>query len=234
MITVKKDAIKFRNSEGNMQSAGVLCEVGVMNGCEWVDYIRSTQSMFVGVEFPDGYELELNLPNVDMENASNKAVILSSAFAYTTGIKKVKLILNYSSEWVFNIGYMFRSSSSLEEVDFLWNEINLKNATWCFDSCKKLKVIKAYLNFSAHSSSANNYTFYNCSALEEVRIVSNTIFKSINFAQSPLLSDESIQSIIDGLATVETSQTLTFHADVKAKLTEEQISQITSKNWTLA
>ena len=34
--------------------------------------------------------------------------------------------------------------------------------------------------------------------------------------------------------TGQTSQTLKFHADVKAKLTEEQITTITGKNWTLA
>ena len=73
-----------------------------------------------------------------------------------------------------------------------------------------------------------------CKSLVTVSFVENSIPFSLSFAQSPLLSDESIQSIINGLATVETAQTLTLHADVKAKLTESQIAQITSKNWTLA
>ena len=67
-----------------------------------------------------------------------------------------------------------------------------------------------------------------------IKFVEKSIKASIAFAQSSLLSDESIQSIIDGLATVETAQTLTLHADVKAKLTDEQIAQITIKNWSLA
>ena len=59
---------------------------------------------------------------------------------------------------------------------------------------------------------------------------------SVNLQSSSLLSEESVQSVIDCLKdlTGQTTQTLTFHADVKAKLTDEQIASITSKNWTLA
>ena len=70
--------------------------------------------------------------------------------------------------------------------------------------------------------------------LEYIRFVPSTIGFSISFAQSSVLSDESIQSIIDGLATVTTTCTLTLHATVKAKLTDEQKNAITAKGWTLA
>lgn len=62
-----------------------------------------------------------------------------------------------------------------------------------------------------------------------------TIGTNIQFKQSPL-TNESVQKIIDCLKdlTGGTAQTLTLHADVKAKLTEEQIAAITAKNWTLA
>lgn len=70
--------------------------------------------------------------------------------------------------------------------------------------------------------------------LEYIRFVPSTIGFSISFSQSSVLSDESIQSIIDGLATVTTTCTLTLHETVKAKLTDEQKSAIESKGWTLA
>ena len=49
------------------------------------------------------------------------------------------------------------------------------------------------------------------------------------------LTPETIQSIIDGMAdlTGATAQTLTFHKDVGAKLTDAQKATITAKNWTL-
>ena len=101
-----------------------------------------------------------------------------------------------------------------------------------FSACTKLKEIKGTLDVSQVGSFIT--PFNNCIALEEVRFLKENIFKTISFGGSPNLSDASIQSIIDGLATVEEAQTLTLHKDVKAKLTDEQIATITSKNWTLA
>ena len=77
--------------------------------------------------------------------------------------------------------------------------------------------------------------FANCSSLVDITF-SGTIGKTISFAQSSKLSTASIQSIIDALAdlTGETAQTLTFHKDVGAKLTQAQKDTISAKNWTLA
>lgn len=105
-----------------------------------------------------------------------------------------------------------------------------------FNGCAALESIET-LDVGGCSSLGtgnSNYLFGNCTSLKEIRFVSECIKYSIWFGDSPLLSAESIQSIIDGLATVETAQTLTLHADVKAKLTETQIATITSKNWNLA
>lgn len=90
--------------------------------------------------------------------------------------------------------------------------------------------------FKGNIESISSNCFYNCSSLVHVEFVPSTVKNSISFAQSSALSKASIQSIIDGLVdlTDGTAQTLTLHADVKAKLTESQIAAITSKNWTLA
>lgn len=76
--------------------------------------------------------------------------------------------------------------------------------------------------------------FANCSSLVDITF-SGTIGKTISFAQSGKLSDASIQNIIDCLAdlTGQTAQTLTFHKDVGAKLTQTQKDAISAKNWTL-
>lgn len=78
--------------------------------------------------------------------------------------------------------------------------------------------------------------FNGCTKLERISFAPNCIKVSIGFPASNLLDDASIQSIIGGLAdlTGKTTQTLTFHADVGAKLTDEQKLDISSKNWTLA
>lgn len=103
-----------------------------------------------------------------------------------------------------------------------------------FANRRDTEEIRGELNLISSTSVSGMFTY--CSLLKEVRFVAETIKLSIAFTHSPNLSDDSIQSIIDGLAdmTGQDAKTLTFHADVKAKLTETQIATITNKNWTLA
>lgn len=114
----------------------------------------------------------------------------------------------------------FDTSKCASFSGFAWKQINLEEIGGIPLDCTSSK------SFSLWTSGCEN--------LKEIRFKPNTIFANISFPSSDKLSAESIQSIIDGLATVETSCTLQFNSTVKAKLTEAQISQITSKNWTLA
>ena len=123
------------------------------------------------------------------------------------------------------------SCRSLVEVDLTECSTKIKSINQSFDYCSALKEIKGELDFSEATSIG---TFVqNANLLEEIRIKKETVSLTMNVGV-PLLSASSIQSIIDSLKTVETTQTLQFHADVKAKLTEEQIATITSKNWNIA
>lgn len=81
-----------------------------------------------------------------------------------------------------------------------------------------------------------DYAFSGCTGLKRITFVPNCIKAPIGFANSNLLDDASIQSIIDGLAdlTGKTAQTLTLHATVGGKLTQAQKDAISAKNWTLA
>ena len=111
------------------------------------------------------------------------------------------------------------------------DSVNLNNA---FQNAKGIEVIDGTpLNVS--NTKTFNSTFTQCINLREIRFAANSIKGSISFANSSLLSTETIQSIIDGLAdlTGSTAQTLTLHADVGGKLTEAQKAVITSKNWEL-
>lgn len=136
--------------------------------------------------------------------------------------------------------------------------VDLTEATILSDAFYGSPRIKK-VSISIPEATLLSYTFYSCLELEEVNIFDirkdcNTSYclgschklKKVNLTgvigdnfqvhQSAKLENESVQNIIDCLAdlTGETSKTLSLHADVKAKLTEEQIATITSKNWTLA
>lgn len=114
--------------------------------------------------------------------------------------------------------------------------LNLTNCTngtnWLFGQCANLKEIKT-LTVSEVVTFAN--MVMGCNALEKITFA-GTIGQSLSLAWSPLLTNESVQSIIDHLKdlTGATAQTLTFHATVGGKLTQAQKDAISAKNWTLA
>lgn len=70
--------------------------------------------------------------------------------------------------------------------------------------------------------------------LEHISIT-GTVGKSISFKDSNLLTNASVQNIIDCLKdlTGQTTQALTVHATVGANMTEAQKAEITAKNWQL-
>ena len=100
---------------------------------------------------------------------------------------------------------MFIYSSSIVEV----GEMDISNAT------------------------AIGNAFLGCTGLQKISFAKGCIKISVSLASCSKLDNDSIQSIIDGLATVETAQTLTLHSVVGAKLTDAQKATITAKNWTL-
>ena len=79
-------------------------------------------------------------------------------------------------------------------------------------------------------TSARN-TFYMCTALEDFRVLPLSIAYALEIPYSPLLSAETRQSIIEALLPI--GGTMVLHPDVVAKFTEEQILEITNKNWVV-
>ena len=75
-------------------------------------------------------------------------------------------------------------------------------------------------------------TFTGCSKLENITI-EGSIDVNFNISATAVLSNESVQSIIDHLKdlTGGTTQTVTFHTDVK--MTTNQINAAKGKNWTV-
>ena len=98
--------------------------------------------------------------------------------------------------------------------------------------CPNLKKIKTLVVSEQTNFNAN--AFNSLPSLEDIEI-EGTIAKSVSFWSVPLLTNESVQSIIDHLKdlTGATAQTLTFHATVGNKLTQAQKDAISAKNWTL-
>lgn len=177
----------------------------------------------------------------------DNATTLQNFCYFALNYKVENLINNQVESLTINCPNVIKMMASMLSCDNYNLDNVLKTLTLNFDTSQVTNFSKSFMNLQAlqiingnplNFSSATDVgnTFGACKSLKEVRLVSGSLSRSISFIQSPLLSDASIQSIIDGLAdlTGQTAQTITFHADVKAKLTTEQIATITSKNWTLA
>lgn len=170
-------------------------------------------------------ELIINAPNLVELNSGTSGVI-AQMFVFNNGVKKVVLNL---SDGLQKLSSLFSSTKALEEavLNFSTKNVTLFGATFSGSTVKKIIGV---LDFSS-ATSVNNM-FNACTNLQEVTFAPNTLSISISLIDSSKLTSESIQSIIDGLATVTTAQTLTLNKAIA--LTDEQKATINAKGWTLA
>jgi hypothetical protein len=188
----------------------------VPNLFEYATKIRDTFSSAV---FPDGHELVINAPSVTN---------LEGAFANAIGIKKITLKGNSARNTV-DFYNTFRNITTLEEVDLTEFTIKPTRCVYAFYNNSLLKAIYGEWDMSNATNVQNMFT--NCLALEEIRFKPLSIYLSLSFANSKYLSAETVQSIVDGLATVETTQTLTLNTAIV--VADTQKNTINNKGWTL-
>ena len=176
--------------------------------------------IFKGAQFPENYKIEFGIAVVNSSTVQ-RSFLSSNITEITITTPLGSFLLSFC-----------QGCGMLKVVTFT-NGSGILEGNWssAFNGCKELETINGEIDFSNVTNLGN--ILLGCYKLKDITIKPNSLKLSF-FIPSPVLSAESIQSIIDGLATVETAQTLTLHADVKAKLTEEQLATITNKNWNLA
>lgn len=195
-------------------------------------YAQTLASLFKAIVF-DGIDFEISFGSMCTSEFSPD--LFYCTFYSAMGLKSIKLTCGRTINTDLDMSNFCRGRGydrDLIKIDLNNIVIPVNFFPNVFYERAGLKEILCVFDLTNCTKTTN--CFYDCISLETVRFKANTIPVSLSLSSSPLLSDASIQSIIDGLATVETTQTLTLHADVKAKLTETQIATITGKNWTLA
>lgn len=195
-------------------------------------YASTLSNMFAGVVFPENYECVIK---VKASTLSTNPFV--NIFNNATNLKSIKMI-SETRDVVINVerfnAVLYNSTKTLELVDF--TEFNKKFSSLfnMFYNQTKLKTILGAMNLSSCTNTTN--AFSSCSALEDIEFEKGTIKISISFAKCSLLTNASIQSIIDGLAdlTGAATQTLTVHSTVYQKIVDNGWDvEITAKNWTL-
>ena len=227
------------------------------------DAIRTKGNTTDELEFPQGFVDAVGAIESGGGGNAEELEMLTTAFALGSGFdrntisfnndnyrfktiprldfsKKTTMIYALSNKYIEHINYRINSASCTNFSSCLANTTNLKTMMG-IDCSSATNITDLYNNSGVETiqepfnlaSVTNVNKAFHADKLKDIRFVENTIKVSITFSSS-VLSAESIQSIIDGLATVETAQTLTLHADVKAKLTDDQKKAISDKNWNLA
>lgn len=181
---------------------------------------------------------------------------------FLTKINEGNIVDCSSITEIGNISYAFYGCSSLEEVSLIniperaidcsrifsltpniipdkmkkitfSPKIKVSRIALGFNGRSSLQTIVGELDFSECDPTQQYDSFNGCTSLIEVRFTPESIKQDLGFTQSSQLSDESIQSILDGLANVSTTRTLSLNSEVYAKLTEEQKQSATDKGWTI-
>ena len=226
MSIAEKEAIMSANNKTMAENQQKVYDAGYAagqaeGGVDNAQYVTRLNNLYENAAFPDGYELVLNVPQLNNT--------MASAFSAVKGVKKIKIICNTDGEAVTMLS-TYRSVN-IEVVDLSEFTRAISSMQQSFYYAQGLREVIGELDLSSVTSV--DRAFMACTALEEVRIKAGTLSLSISFVNSPLLSDGSIQSIIDGLADLTGSETktLTLHASIV--LTDEQKATIAAKNWTL-
>ena len=199
---------------------------------EWFAYMSSPT--FAGVTIDKDLTIDIPLtsctrPLSIFGNYNNPTIINSG----------VKITINYAgqTDYMGSIGGYIKWWGNNE---LIWN-VDTSKATGFggFLSTplqNELVAIRGTpIDFSSVKSTIGKGVF-NVPKCVFLRFAKQTLKVSIDMSYCYSLDDESIQSILDGLADLadDTAQTLTLHADIKARLTDEQTAAVTAKNWTIA
>lgn len=181
---------------------------------------RETFANWITAPIPIVEEITVNAPNLTEAYRT---------FWQSWGVKKI--ILNLSDKCQKLI-LAFTYARDVKEIVLNFPTQNITEHGQTFSLCGALERIIGVLDFS--STTSVNMMFNNCGSLKEVTFAPNTLSLSISLAQSSKLTNESVDSIIEGLKTLKegaTAQTLTLHKNIV--LTDTQKSNIQAKRWTL-
>ena len=105
---------------------------------------------------------------------------------------------------------------------------NVTNMTYMFYNCSSLTSIP-----TLDTSKVTNmtYMFYNCSSLTEIHMTGMSV--DFNISASTQFTESALVEILNNLATVTSTRTLTMGSTNLAKLTDDEKAIATNKGWTL-
>lgn len=193
---------------------------------------------------PTNYASTIQFSNDDWAESDNVVIdmpnlnYIQRTLFYNVGFNKIKTLTVKSETPITYCNGAFQGTSDTDTLERLILYVDFSQCTYFSNVFMKRKNLISIegnpINFSSATTISSPFNY--CSNLKSFRVVPNTIKANFDLGRNEELDEATRQSVIDGLAdlTGSAAQTITWHADVKAKLTDEQKATITGKNWTIA
>ena len=173
-----------------------------------------------------------SLTSLDLSSFNTSNVTdMSGMFQVCSGLTSLDLS-NFDTAKVTTMQSMFASSSGLTSLDLSsFDTTKVTDIHYMFYCCSGLTSLNLS-SFDTTKVTSMFDMFYNCSSLIELDSMQNI---STELKLSPTILDvTSLLDVINNLATVTTTKTLTLGSTLLAKLTEDQIALATTKGWNIS
>lgn len=180
-----------------------------------------TSSVTDMTEMFNGCTYLASIPLLDTSKVTNMTSMFSSCMSLTT----IPLLDTSNATYMNDMFNVCRALTSVPLLDMS----KAQNITYMFYYCTSLTAIPA-LNLS--NVTAMNYAFTECTALTEFHATGMKV--SFDLSSSTKMSESALVEVLNNLATVTSTKTLTLGSTLLAKLTEEEKAIATQKGWTLA
>ena len=185
-----------------------------------ISYSDTTNVTRMSYMFYDCTSLE-TIPQLNTSKVTDMTYMFNNCYSLIT-------VPQLDTSNVTDMGGIFFKSSTLTTIPQL-NTSKVISMNSAFANCSRLDTIPA---LDVSNVTTMNYIFYNCSSLKSILMygmkVDFDISASTDFAKSDLVT------ILNNLAPVTSTTTLTMGATNLAKLTDEEKAIATNKGWTLA
>ncbi len=170
---------------------------------------------------------EINLSTWDTGNV----VKMKSLFQNCYKLKSIN-ISHFNTSNVTDMQQLFYDCESLTTLDLsTWDTSNVTNMRDVFRGCDNLESLNLSSWDMSKVTDASSIFFYD-EKLTNLQAPQN-ISTSISFNSCTKLTHDSLMSIINNLATVTSTQTLTLGSTNLAKLSDDEKAIATNKGWTL-
>ena len=177
----------------------------------------------------------LDLSSFDTSNVNTMQRMFASCQSLTT-----LDVSSFDTSNVTNMSNMFYNCSKLTQLDLSnFDTSNVTNMSMMFSYCTALTSldmsncdVSKCTSSSAFSNTFGSNSSNSCIALTDFKAPKN-ISANISFQYCTALTHDSLMSIINNLATVTSTKTLTLGTTNLAKLSSEEVAIATNKGWTV-